>query len=232
MAQPTVSCEWQVSLDQGASWQSGSVTAPPSQGSVWVRAVTTVRVNGVPVVSGSMPNFTVAQIEGWSQTASATNDSVVGFSVITPTTTGAILPTPGPRSDLQSRRLGNLLIADRRNDTMPPGQGAGLLIQNVVGSVGQNPSLANPLAVFVMDVSLDGSAGDRVFSGAFVGMTYFGFVIPPGSVAVGNTSLVLSTWQAAPVTHVPVTLTVIPTPATTSLAVAGTLLALRRRRTA
>jgi hypothetical protein len=179
-----------------------------------------------------MPNFTVAQIEGWSQTASATSDSVVGFSVVTPTTTGAILPAPGPRSDLQSRRIGSLLFADRRNDTAAPGQGAGLLIQNVVGSVGQNPSFANPLAVFVMHVALDGSAGDRVFSGAFVGMNYFGFVIPSGSVAVGSPFLDLSTWQAAPVTQSPVTLTIIPTPATVSLALAGTLLALRRHRPA
>jgi hypothetical protein len=52
MGQTTLDCQWQVSLDNGATWQTGNILAPQSQGSVWVRAVTTVRENGMPVPSG------------------------------------------------------------------------------------------------------------------------------------------------------------------------------------
>ncbi len=229
-AQTTVFCDWQLSLDNGTTWQAGNVSAPPTQSSVWVRAVTTVRDNGVPVPSGIAPNFLAAAIEGWSLTAAPTNDQVVGISVLTPSVPAAALSAPFAQASLMSRRFGSLLIADRRGDTSPPGEGLGIGIRNLAGGAGQVPATTNPLPIFVMSVALDGSFGDRVFSGAFVGFTDFSFIAPSNSVAVGNPFLASSTWQVAPVTQTPVTLTIIPSPGAATCAIAGAMFAVRRRR--
>ncbi len=232
MAQRSVDCEWQVSLDSGATWQTGSIVASQSQGSVWVRAVTTVRENGVAVPSGSVPNLTYALMEGWSTTAAPNGDVVTGVSRITPAVPVAVLPSPRPLSlqSAVSRRVSNVLFVDRITDTLPPGQGLGIAIDNFPGGQGQVPGMANPLPIFSMSVGLDGTAGDRVFSGAFVSSSRFSIAVPTGHVLTGNPGAP-STWTAAPVTQFPVTLTIIPAPASAAMVVAGGLmLALRRRR--
>lgn len=230
-AQTTVDCQWQVSLDSGATWQTGNVVAPQSQTSVWVRAVTTVRVNGVPVPSGSAPNVTFAFMEGWSTTAAPNADVVTGVSRITPAIPTAFLPPPIPPSSLAavSRRAGNVLFVDLVSDTSPPGQGFGIPIDNFPGGQGQVHGMANPLPIFLMSIGLDGTVGDRMFSGAFVSGSRFSIPVPAGHVLTGNPGAT-STWTAAPVTQFPVTLTIVPSPGGAAVVVGGVVVALRRRR--
>ncbi len=231
MGQRTVDCEWQVSLDSGATWQVGSVSAPQSQGSVWVRVVTTVRENGVAVPSGSQPHLTYALMEGWSTTAASNGDVVTGLSRLTPAVPTAFLPAPRPllSQSAASRRFDNLLVADFRFDTSPPGQGVAISIDNMPGGQGQTPGYENPLPIFLMSIGLDGTAGDRVFSGAFVSGTRFSIAVPAGHILTGVPGS-SSTWTAAPVTQFPVTLTIVPSPGGAAVVMGGVMVALRRRR--
>ena len=231
LAQRMVDCHWQLSLDNGTTWQTGSIVAPQSQASVWVRAVTTLRESGVAVPSGSVPNLTYALMEGWSTTAAPNADVVTGVSRITPAVPVAVLPSPRPLSlqSAVSRRVDNVLFVDRITDTLPPGQGLGIAIDNFPGGQGQVHGIANPLPIFLMSIGLDGTVGDRVLSGAFVSGSRFSIPVPAGHVLAGNPGAP-STWTAAPVTQFPVTLTIVPSPGGAAVVVGGVMLALRRRR--
>jgi hypothetical protein len=170
-------------------------------------------------------------MEGWSTTAASNGDVVTGLSRLTPAVPTAFLPAPRPllSQSAASRRFDNLLVADFRFDTSPPGQGVGISIDNMPGGQGQTPGYENPLPIFLMSIGLDGSTGDRVFSGAFVSGTRFSIAVPEGHVLTGAPGS-SSTWTAAPVTQIPVTLTIVPSPGGAVVAAGGLILALRRRR--
>lgn len=225
MGQTTVDCQWQVSLDNGATWQTGSVSAPQSQGSVLVRARATVLDNGVPFLDQTRARFAEGAMEAYVTSATIRLDQAGSVRVLVPALPATLGLTPFSVS-----QHGTTLKIDRFPDVGPPGQGAYLLTRNVATSTGGTPSKANPLTILQYQLTLDGSLGDRVMNGGFFAFSGTGgWVIGANQVAVYPPSGP-ETVSAAQVNQSAVTLTIIPAPASTAAVVGGVMLALRRRR--
>lgn len=201
---------WQLSLDDGVTWQTGVVEAPQTQQRVHVRAV------------AAWDNFDT----GWAYASTAFDatwtsagpgglgDSAGEMMHIEPFTVSF--------QTLRASRFGQVVKIDDSRDTQPPGMGANWVANGQYDSgFGQPFSSANPVAVFRYSMTLDGSLGERTASAVFLNrgapgrfMTLF---LRPGTGS--NRPLT---------TQVSATLRVIPSPGT--LALLGALVFAPRRR--
>jgi hypothetical protein len=200
-----VTTSWEVSSNNGASWQSGTVQVPQSQQSVLVRHVVTW---GLPsqgdylVNGGVIPTVRTTGLVGVNDTAS----DVFHRQIV----------MQAAPSSISGRRftLNELVIS---SSTSPPPLGAVTFFcfDPLLGTT----VVANPVDVLRFRLNLDGSVGERVISDWTNTSTRYNVV----SVATPGP------YQFT-FTHIPTSLVVSPSPAGLALAgVAGAML-LRRRR--
>jgi MYXO-CTERM domain-containing protein len=156
-AQPigTGNISYEVSADNGTTWQTGTIEVLPTQASVLFRARATWSADG------GMYAFAGAQFDAVVSNAGA-GDSAANAT--RPGTTGT-----GSAQTLVASRFGNQIKIDDSRDTAAPGQGArgvfpGQLVQNFTTSF----STANPLVIFQFQLNLDGTEGTRSVSNLYV----------------------------------------------------------------
>lgn len=228
LAQTTAQAHWQISTDNGSTWRTGHVTVPQTQASVLVQAVVTVYDQGVPFLSQTRARFAQAAIEGYIQSDTVRSDQV---STVRLLRTG--LPASLQTTAFSVSQHGLVLKLDAFNDFSPPGQSAALSARNTVTPIGSIPSTVNPIPILQYRLSLDGSAGDRVFTGGFLAFT--GFITDPTlSVAAGQIAVYPPSGPeaafAADMVQSSATLTVVPSPGCACMLAALGALAARRRR--
>jgi hypothetical protein len=225
IAQTGSVARWEVSLDHGATWQNGSVSAPQSQASVVVRMRWQNLLNGTITPAEQWTSYLdAATFEAYSTTSVANGDTATDFRRMGLVPPG--IPQLGLTSVVTSRRVGNVLAIDRAADFAPLGGNFGVFVQNYTGGVVVS-SLDQNIALLQYTLHLDGTAGDRFLSGLFIPFnTNRGFDLGLNQVSLGSET----SFFAADITHLPTTLTIIPTPATLPLLAAGSLLVIRRRR--
>jgi hypothetical protein len=226
--QATALATWQVSLDNGVTWQSSNAIAPPSQASVLVRAQVTVFDNGVPFLTQTRARFAQAAMEAYVESDVVRLDQVAGVRTLQPGLPAFLGSTP-----FSTSQHGLTLKVDAVGDVTPPGQAQFLFTRNIITPVGSVPSPANPLTILQYQIALDGSLGDRTIRGGFFGFT--GFITDPalnvgaGQIAVYPAAGALTAF-ATDITQVPVTLTVIPGPGVIALFACASIFTLRTRR--
>jgi hypothetical protein len=230
IAQPsaTAIATWQLSADNGATWNSNALTLPQTQTSVLARCLVTVNPQGF---SGSGPvHFAQAFFEThWRSNGNAgLNDSVSNVQVIRPAIPQATLrSTPSFTS-----RFGSILKTAGGTTSSPPGSGTPLNALNWFDGLANPRPTSDPIPVFQYTISLDGTIGDRTISGLWRGASLsLVDTAPAGSILVGQyLNVEPDILIAAPITDIPATLTIIPTPTTLALFTITSLFATRRRR--
>jgi hypothetical protein len=224
-AQTTAGITWQLSLDNGTTWQNGEVIAPQSQSSVLVRAQVTIFDNGVPFLDSSRARFAQARAEAYVRSPVPRTDTVEGLVILQPG-----VPANLFNSTFSLSQHGDLFKIDAFGDTQAPGMFLGHRIDNIVTPVGSTPNRTNPLNILRYQLNLDGTTGDRTFDGGFLAFT------SSSSVSAGIDQVLVYpssgslTTSAANITQTPATLTIIPTPTTLALFTISSLFATRRRR--
>lgn len=204
-----VTSSWQISLDNGATWQGGTVQAPQSQTSVKVRNFVTWG-DGVTLHPFGSANFdgVVQSLDGAGMGDSVSNIRGVFWGIF-----------QAPVSNIQGRRWApDTIKIDPIGDTRAPG-----VFPFVSLGPGPGGGPFGPLSIFEYDLALDGTAGSRLITAAWQINSQnqpnlqVGLVGDPGPYA----------WQ---VTLQDATLVVVPSPA--GLAVLGVAsgVLLRRRR--
>jgi uncharacterized protein (TIGR03382 family) len=201
-----VTTNWEVSADNGLSWQAGTVQVPQSQSSVLVRHVVTWGTPGQGdyiVNGGVIPTVRTTGLVGLSDTASSIQRRQI-----------VMQPTP---SIIAGRRFtGNELVVSASVSAPPTGAITFFGFDPILGTT----AFGNPIDVLQFQLTLDGSAGERVISDWTDTSSRYNVVAAatPGPY----------TYTFA---HNSTTLVVIPSPAGLAVAgVAGVVL-LRRRRT-
>ena len=225
LAQTTANVTWQLSLDNGTTWQSGNLVAPQAQASVLVQAQVTVFDNGVPFLSQARERFAEAAMEAYVRSPLLRSDFVSSVQTLQSGLPARLLNAPFATS-----QHGDIFKIDNVGDTSSPGQGTFLSTRNIVNATGSTTVRTNPLVILQYRLQLDGLEGDRTFDGGFLAFTGF-------TRGVAGTNQLLAypatgglTTSPIDVTQVPATLTVIPTPTTLTLFTIGSLFATRRRR--
>ncbi len=225
MAQTGHFALWEVSLDNGSTWAAGQVSAPATQASALVRLRWQHLTNGVVTpVAQRVSTFDAGAFEAYVTTATVTADTATGFQrmVLIP----AAFPRLGPTTLIGARRVNNVLALDFVNDSTPLGGGLGIPVSNRANGIAV-PSSQQDIALMQYTLQLDGSAGDRVLSGMFVPFnTGHSFTLQPNQISVAGTT----SFFAADITHLPTTLTIVPSPGGAAVVVGGVMVALRRRR--
>lgn len=216
---------WEVSLDNGSTWATGQVSAPATQASALVRLRWQHRTNGVVTpVAQRVTTFDAGAFEAYVTTSAVTADTATGFRrmVLIPPANTLL----GPTTLIGARRFGNILGLDFVSDSSPLGGGSGIPVSNRANGIAV-PSPEQDIALMQYTLQLDGSAGDRVLSGLFVPFnTGHSFTLQPNQISVAGTT----SFFAADITHLPTTLTIVPSPGGAVVAAGGLILALRRRR--
>ncbi len=205
----TATWSWEASTDGGATWHRGMLEVPTSQGAVQVRS----SLAFPPPPTGSGGGFSTAALDGVVSGAGPL-DSISHLSG------GHLLS-----GNFVASRFGSTLKIDDPVDTLPPGLGSRWAVlaqsRNQTGR-----SLANPIILLSYTLSLDGSFGDRVIDGIFRQRPNY----PLGHVV----SIDMGRNEEAPtlvpfVIQEPLTIRVVPGPATAILGVLGLAFASRRR---
>ena len=210
-----VTSTWQISTNNGTTWNSGETQVPLNTSSVRVRMV----VSWTPPVPDPDGYLAYASFDGYVRglNGAGNADSVAAINLLF---AGVYQPAPTALS-LAGRRVASDLLKIDRGDALPLGQGT-------VVSVGNSASLGNaiygtPITVFDYRLNLDGSAGSRE-----LGLVYAAVQFPTmvsTSLPAGFTTIVT---QA---TTQPATLVVVPSPGGLAvLGVASGVLQRRRRR--
>jgi hypothetical protein len=144
---------WQLSLDNGQTWQSGTVVAPQSQTSVKVRNFVTWG-DGVTLHPFGRAEFdgVVRSLEGAGLGDSVTNIRGVFSGIFQP-----------PLINIQGRRWApDIIKIDSIGDTQAPGN-----FPFVTLGAGQGSGPLGPLSIFEYDLVLDGTAGSRLITAAW-----------------------------------------------------------------
>lgn len=209
-----VTSTWQISTNNGATWNSGETQVPLNTSSVRVRMV----VSWTPPVPDPDGYLAGAAFDGYVRGLQGAGalDTVSDISLLS---LGLYQPAP-PSLNLAGRRITPDLIKIDRGDALPLGQGT-------VVSVGNAPAFGSaiygtPITVFDYRLNLDGSVGSRE-----VGLVYSAAQFP---VRVLTTLPQGFTTITADASTQPVTLTVVPSPAGLALVGVASGLLLRRRR--
>ncbi len=210
-----VTSTWQISTNNGATWNSGETQVPLNTSSVRVRMV----VSWTPPVLDPNAYLIGTTFDGYVRglSGAGTADTVSSISLLS---LGVYQPAPASL-DIAGRRVSADLIKIDRGDALPLGQGTVISVGNapVFGSV----VLGTPVTVFDYALNLDGSAGSRE-----VGLVYAAVPSPVRVSTLLPTGFTSISTQAS---TQPATLVVVPTPASLALVgVASGMLLLRRRR--
>lgn len=204
-----VTSSWQISLDNGATWQGGTVLAPQGQTSVKVRNFVTWG-DGVTLhpFGGAAFDGVVRSLQG-----AGLGDSVTNIRGIFD---GIFQPAP---SFIQGVRWApDVIKIDPLADVNAPGQ-----FPYVGLGSGFTSGALGPLSIFEYDLMLDGSTGSRQITAAWrVSSQNQPYLIVS---LVGNPGPYA--WQ---VTLQEATLVVVPSPAGLALVGVASGVLLRRRR--
>lgn len=212
LAQVPGAMTWQVSLDDGATWQGGDVAVSPSQTSVRVRLLASWDAG----LGGTSPPvwfwFTlldpyVADVglnDAMSEVRRRTAD---GYSLLG--------PSLGPQ------RVGSVLKLDSVTDTALPGAGPGWFSISQGSGITGVFTYGNPIEILTYRLSLDGSLGTRTVSGVWA----------PNPSAGGAPQVRLSTGESVQATFHDARI-IVPAPGAAGLGAAACLglIAARRRR--
>jgi hypothetical protein len=152
----TCSLTWQVSLDAGASWQSGNARLGTDTSQVRVRAL-------LDWSQDAGYAFQVAQFDAIVRSMSQETWEDV---VLSPT-----IQHPFDRfasQTLATSRWGREIKIDDSRDTFAPGVGTrGIFVSQVAEDLGFPFSRERPVSLFEFDLELDGRAGTRVIDLVF-----------------------------------------------------------------
>jgi hypothetical protein len=220
LAQPTialaqttvpVTASWQISLDNGATWQSGTVQAPQTQASVRVRQfVSWGTPSSADYINGAGFDGIVRSING-----AGLGDTTSNFFGILD---GMYIPMP---AIIQGRRWAPDLIKIDRGDALAPGLGTFVSITNNTPTGGI--IYGNPIRTFEYTLNLDGTLGSREFSAAWQ-------QFPVGQPLLLVTVDGLPQPYTYSYTFNDATLVVVPSPAGLALVGVASGVLLRRRR--
>lgn len=205
----TATWSWEASIDGGATWHRGMLDVPASQGLVQVRS--SLAFPSPPTGSGG--GFSTAALDGVLSGAGPL-DSVSGLN-------GGNLRS----FNFGASRFGGTIKIDDPLDTLPPGLGSRWAVLTQSRAQG-NRSLANPIILLSYTLSLDGSVGARHVEGIFRQ--------PPGYRSGHVVSIDMGIAQEAPtlvpfLIQEPLTIRVVPGPATIVVGLLGLAFASRRR---
>jgi hypothetical protein len=204
----TATWSWEASIDGGATWHRGLFDVPASQRDVRVRSSLSF-----PPPTGLGGGFSTAELDGVVHGAGPL-DSISQLSG------GNLLS-----GNFVASRFGSTLKIDDPVDTLPPGLGPRWAVlaqsRNQTGR-----SLANPIILLSYTLSLDGTSGDRVIDGIFRQRPDY----PLGHVV----SIDMGRNEEAPtlvpfLIQEPLTIRVVPSPATLVVGLLGLAIASRRR---
>jgi hypothetical protein len=203
---------WEASVDSGATWVRDRIEVDASERSVWIRSY----LSFPPVAPGGYFNAV-------SLDATITN---AGSSTITDRIDNLHYGFNGARPSYQQQVFGNVLKIDTGFDPLPPGQGTGWLsLGQLVVAPGQ--SRANPIGMVNFALNLDGTLGDRSIDGVFRQRSNF----PSGHVVIIALTPFIETDFLVPfLHHAPFTVSVVPTPTSVTVVVAGLVMGTRRLR--
>jgi hypothetical protein len=214
-AQIPATATWQVSLNNGSTWQTGSVTVGPSQPYVDVRVL--IGWDGANIPPG--PTFLYeARFDGVVNNAGA-SDQVSNMLVLR----AGLLRAPS--FPLMAHRMGPLIKIDATNDLLPPGVGFFGISPDQTDILGQVPNVSNPVPAFSYRLALDGTLGTRELTGAF--NTYPQTSNPWAAIRADVPGLYV---LATSITQQPASIEVIPAPAAVWVGVGALCVAARRRR--
>ncbi|HLP85285.1 MAG TPA: hypothetical protein VK157_13130 [Phycisphaerales bacterium] len=231
VAQPvaTATSTWQISADNGGTWQSGTVSLSQSQQSIRARMLVEVTSQGFT----NPAHFAHAQFETYltSSFGAGLNDTISSVRSLRTFVTGPQLVSVVSRSD----RFGEILKTSApSNQPFAPGSGPSLFAENQRTPTSGVPSAINPLVVFEYTIMLDGSLGTRSLSTLWRGgstQSTPAIIAPLGSIIVGDfANSPTGTIAIAPMTDIPATITVIPAPGAAIVFACAAAISLRRRR--
>ncbi len=207
-----VTSTWQISTNNGASWNSGETQVPLSTSSVRVRMV----VSWTPPVVDPLTRLVAVTFDGYVRglNGAGAADSVTSLAMLQ---NGAVQAAP---STIVAARVATDLIKIDRGDSLPLGEGG--LVQ-VVNSPLTGALYGTPVTGFEYRLQLDGSSGARelgLVHGIIAAPVGVATALPPGFTSLSFQAL---TERA--------TLVVVPSPAGLAvLGVASGVLLRRRRR--
>jgi hypothetical protein len=169
-AQPfegTGTFRWEASLDDGATWQRGSIDVPREQASLQIRGVAEWFGQAIG------GRFALAGFDGtWtSPTSAGRGDTADSFVHIDYSMTEYPIGGP-PVEQISGQRQGDTLKIDDSRDTFAPGLGPRSIAYFQDFNFGI-PNTANPMALFQFRLTLDGSVGERTMDAAFRASTSF-----------------------------------------------------------
>jgi hypothetical protein len=225
LAQTTAQVAWQLSLDNGTTWQSGNLVAPQSQASVLVQAQVTVFDNGVPFLSQARERFAEAAMEAYVRSPLLRSDSVTSVQTLQ-----SGLPARLFNAPFATSQHGDIFKIDNVGDTSSPGQGTFLSTRNIVNATGSTTVRTNPLVILQYRLQLDGLEGDRTFDGGFLAFTGVTRGVAGANQLLAYPATGALTTSPINVTQTPTTLTIIHTPTTLAIFTISSLFATRRRR--
>lgn len=208
IAQPAGEMRWQVSADNGATWNSGRTTLQ-SASPVLVRAVASW--SGVPSglgLGGTMFDVTISN----AGQADGARDFVRALTFVQQTIAA-------------TRLANNVIKIDDDRDTRPPGLDRfGVNVAQEIPVVG-NFNSANPLTLFTFALDVDASVGVRrvssVFQPSFPDVAFAIFTTPTG----GQVRIPI-----ASIAVVPAEVEIVPAPGAAAVLTLAGIAAVRRRR--
>jgi hypothetical protein len=206
-----VTSTWQISTDNGTTWNSGSTTVPQSTSSVRVR----MQIGWTPPAPDPFAYVVSAGFDGYVRGVGGAGpaDAVTNINMLE---NGFFAPA---RAAIQGRRVTSELVKIDPGDNLALGLGTVVVVGNSPATGGV--VFGTPLVVFDYRLQLDGSPGERE-----LGLVYSA-VPQPMRIATGTDPSGFFTVQ--PLTQ-PATLLVVPSPAGLVLAGLSGMWLSRRRR--
>ncbi|MDX2147987.1 MAG: hypothetical protein SFZ23_10735 [Planctomycetota bacterium] len=145
---------WQGSLDNGATWTSGTLTRSADQRTVLVRAWVGWTPDAGESFAGARFDAAIA--------GAGTADVADQLERPAPLTRGT--------QDLVTSRFENTIKLDDARDTEAPGVGSfGIFPGQPFAETGEPRTTANPLAIFTFRLNLDENLQDRTIDAIFFG---------------------------------------------------------------
>jgi hypothetical protein len=157
IAQIPGSMIWQVSLDDGATWQGGDVGVAPTQSSVRVRLLASWDGGATTPPTWFLDTLFDATLSSAGASDSISQllgrNSSGGYELLS--------------SAFGVQRFASLLKVDRVTDTELPGVGASWVRVAQGSGVSGQIDQSNPIEIFGYTLALDGSVGTRTISGVW-----------------------------------------------------------------
>jgi hypothetical protein len=208
----TAAFTWQASTDNGSTWQSGRIEVPRKAASVRARAFVSWSDDAGYAFHASFFEPKITSVAGAGR-----SDSAADFA--------RAFPFPNFINQMiVARRTGDVLRVSDSRDANAPGAGTfGVRCLQAAESSFSPFTRLRPLSIFEFTLLLDGSVGERVLD-----HTPLAFGQPPRNLSIYTTPGGQSNGPLLEVS--PLSIVVIPSPASISALLGVLLLAARRRR--